>query len=187
MTTPTLSRAEGVNRQTFLALMWALSHPGRTYEFDAAVAQPPENLAAIGDCLLDLETTFFTPDAALGQRLEQTTARRVPADEAAYHFYPQVREQDLQEIERASVGDMLYPDRSATLVLGCTLGQGVEMTLSGPGIQQQATIQVGSVPHALWTLRAQTLRYPIGWDIFLVDKNQVVGLPRTTELSIGGI
>lgn len=182
MKTPVLTPAEGLNRQTFLALMWALSHPGRIYEFDASQGQLPDNLAAIGNCLLDLETTFYTPDAMLAQRLEQTTARRVPTDDAAYHFYPQVRQQDLQSIERAPVGDMLYPDRSATLILGCSLGQGAEIRLSGPGIEDQETLRVHYLPADLWALRKQTLRYPIGWDIFLVDKNRVVGLPRTTQI-----
>lgn len=181
---PTLSEAEARNRQTFLALMWSLSHPGRIHEFDASQKHLPDNLAAIGDCLLDLETTFFTPDPLLARRLEQTTARPAPAEEAAYHFYPQVRGQDLDAIKRAPVGDMLYPDRAATLILGCSLAQGMELMLSGPGIKTQKSIRVHYLPTDLWALRKQTLRYPIGWDMFLVDKNRVMGIPRTTLIEV---
>lgn len=181
---PILTQTEARNRDTFLALMWALSHPGRVYTLGADPVQPPANLLAIGETLLDLETTFFSPDADLSAALARTTARPDTADSAMYHFYPHVRQLDLMNIEQAPVGDMLYPDRAATLIMGCTLGAGATLTLRGPGILDQQSVRVDGVPDAFWSLRDNARHYPLGWDLFLVSGAQVVGIPRTTEVEI---
>ncbi|MEZ4634961.1 MAG: hypothetical protein R2856_08315 [Caldilineaceae bacterium] len=75
MLSPTLSRAEIRTRSTFLGLMWALSHPGRRQPLPDAVTDPNVALHVIGETLLDLETTFYTPDLSLAYALRQTTAR----------------------------------------------------------------------------------------------------------------
>jgi len=192
MAVPVFTPAEARTRSAFLALMWALSHPGRVFALDAALEPsaaraldaPLANLIAIGDTLLDLETTFFTPHTKLAAALVRTTARPETADAAAYHFYPRVTPRNLLDIEQASVGDMLYPDRAATLVMGCTLGSGVVLRLRGPGIKDQNNVRIDGIPAHFWELRAGATRYPLGWDLFLVSGVQVVGIPRTTELDI---
>ncbi|MCB0113928.1 MAG: phosphonate C-P lyase system protein PhnH, partial [Caldilineaceae bacterium] len=115
MLSPTLSRAEIRTRSTFLGLMWALSHPGRRQPLPDAVTDPNVALHVIGETLLDLETTFYTPDLSLAYALRQTTARDDAPESAAYHFYPHVDALSLSTIELAPAGDMLYPDRAATL------------------------------------------------------------------------
>ncbi len=40
----------------------------------------------------------------------------------------------LRRLARAPVGTYQYPDESATLVVGCALGAGRELRLSGPGV-----------------------------------------------------
>lgn len=186
MLTPTLSSAEIRTRSAFLGLMWALSHPGRRQPLPGAVTDPNVALHVIGETLLDLETTFFTPDAGLAYTLQQTTARAESADVAAYHFYPYVNEQTLALISQAPVGDMLYPDRAATLVLACALDSGPEFRLKGPGIAASTLIRA-ALPLAFWDLRNRTLRYPLGWDLFLVHNGEVIGIPRTTTVEpLGG-
>ena len=174
MQVPDYTPEEALTRQTFLAMMWALSHPGRIQTLEAAAP-----FVAIATTLLDLETSYFTPDEALKAELARTGARALEPERAAYHFYPELTAWD--SLEKASPGTMLYPDTAATLVIGCKLGAGNTFTLSGPGIQTTQPAQI-QVDERLWTLRQRVSRYPLGWDIFFVDGNQLLGLPRTTQI-----
>lgn len=168
---------EALARETFLSLMWSLSYPGRVYEIPDA-----NPFTAIAHTLLDLETTFFTLDVDLAGQLAATGARELPVDEAAYHFYPDLHE--LDTVQRASAGTMLFPDRAATLVIGCRLESGQSLRLSGPGVDGQRSVQVGGLPSGFWSLRQKVNQYPLGWDIYLIDGQRVIGLPRTTMVEV---
>lgn len=177
--TPLYTPAEARARETFLALMWALSYPGRIYDL------PGHNpLALIGEALLDLETSFFTPDGDLSHILMQTGARLLPPDAAAYHFYPVLDDHALESIERASVGTMQFPDQAAAVFISVVLDGGASFRLRGPGIQDEKLITLGAVPAHFWTLRQRSMRYPLGWDVYMIDGSRVMGLPRSTTIEI---
>ncbi len=178
MTHPAYTPAEARTRETFLALMWALSYPGRLYD----VPDAGDPFALIAETLLDLETSYFTPDAALQPVLAHSGARSLPVETAAYHFYPALLSLHLPTLRQASVGTMLYPDEGATLVIGAVLGEGAEFVLQGPGVNGQQSLQVDGLPDAFWELRETACRYPLGWDIYLLDGRRVVGLPRSTRI-----
>lgn len=178
MTFPAYTSAEAQSRETFLGLMWALSYPGRVH----TLPEGAEPFALIAETLLDLETSFFTPDAVVVSMLARTGAHTRQVTEAAYHFYPQVVEATLEQVRQASVGTMLYPDTAATLIVGCKIGSGAQFVLSGPGVNGQQAIQLGGLPDAFWEMRDTVCRYPLGWDVFFVDGRQVVGLPRSTRM-----
>lgn len=181
---PTFTAAEARTRATFLALMNSLSHPGRVYNLPQTEHSP---FGLIGETLLDLETSFYTPDEALSTLLTATGARALAPERAAYHFYSFLTDEWLEPLGKAPIGTQMYPDAGATLVIGCTLDRGAALHLSGPGIppQQAMTLRVTEVPTAFWDVREQTIRYPRGWDIFLVDAaaRRLVGLPRTTHIT----
>jgi alpha-D-ribose 1-methylphosphonate 5-triphosphate synthase subunit PhnH len=181
MATPTLTPHEARTHHTFTALMWVLSYPGRVHTLpDAGMAA----FIAIGEALVDLETSYFTPDVVLSQQLAHTGARAGSTSTAMYQFYPALRAADLDALEAAPVGTALAPDEAATFVIGCMLGTGVRLRLHGPGIDGASELLVDGIPQAFWSLREQACRYPLGWDVFLVAHDQVVGLPRTTKLEV---
>jgi alpha-D-ribose 1-methylphosphonate 5-triphosphate synthase subunit PhnH len=180
MTTPVYTASEARTRETFLALMWALSYPGRAY----ALPDLGEPFALIAETLLDLETSGYSPDEMLQAALRQTGARLLPPETAAYHFYPTVSDAELTSIRAANVGTPLDPETGATLIIGCVLGSGAALTLRGPGVRGAATVQVSGVPSRLWALRESACRFPLGWDIYLIDGRQVVGLPRSLHVEI---
>jgi alpha-D-ribose 1-methylphosphonate 5-triphosphate synthase subunit PhnH len=184
MAVPTLTPIENKTRDTFLVLMWALSNPGRICTLPQGVIPGIPAFTAIGETLLDLETSFYTPDDLLAQVLTRTTARSVAPGTAAYHFYPEFAEVHLSALEKAPIGTLLYPDQSATVVIDCQFETGQNLTLSGPGIQTTKQIQIARIPPAVWALRQQTTRYPLGWDIFLLSGNQVIGIPRSTLIEL---
>ncbi len=184
MTThPPYTPAEERTRETFLALMWALSYPGRVYTLPEG--EPPYHL--IGETLLDLETSVYTPDLALAGVLTRHGARQLPPETAAYHFYPTLTADACEPVRAASIGTLLYPDRAATLIIGADLSAetGEPFTLTGAGINGEMTVHINGVHPDLWALRESRRRYPLGWDMFLIDGRRVMGLPRSTTITRG--
>jgi alpha-D-ribose 1-methylphosphonate 5-triphosphate synthase subunit PhnH len=181
MTTPMMSPADAQQHATFTALMWALSYPGRrTYlpvaGFDA--------LAAIAETLVDLETGFFTPDAALAARLARTGGRTMPPATAPYQFYPRFGLSELDMLTAAPVGSHANPDLGATIIIGCAFDAGTRLRLRGPGIADTCDVKIGNIPAALWELRTAAVHPPLGWDLLLVSGEMLLGLPRTTALEV---
>lgn len=181
---PIYTDAEARSRETFLAMLHALSTPGWPYTLpvsaDASIRQA---LHLLAEALLDLETSFFTPDASLHQQLSASGARALEPERAAYHFYTRIDSDALALVESAAVGTVRDPDQSATLMLPVTLAVGEPWHLSGPGIQGTRVMRIGGLPTAFWELRRAACQYPLGWDLLLVDGDQLIGLPRTTILT----
>ncbi|MDZ4765889.1 MAG: phosphonate C-P lyase system protein PhnH [Chloroflexota bacterium] len=174
---PPYTSDEARARETFLALMWASSYPGRIYTLPDVHA-----FVVIGEALLDLETSYYTNDDQLAPLLARNGARRQSPERAAYHFYPTLTDADLPAISAAAVGEMLYPDRSATLIIGCSFDTDARFSLSGAGVNGTTAIQVGALSADFWELRESRRRYPLGWDIFLIDGARVLALPRSTTM-----
>jgi len=176
-----LNEPEARAHQTFAALMWALSHPGRVY------ALPAGQLAAFGaiaEALVDLETSYFTEDAELAVALARTGARARLPRAAMYQFYPRLGATAVPALRDAPGGSYAYPDESATLVIGCRLNRGRHLRLSGPGIETTSDIWIDDVPEGFWAERERACRFPLGWDVFFVAGDRVVGLPRTTKVEV---
>lgn len=205
MAAPLFTPAEARTRGAFLAMLNALSRPGAVIEFPQHPGPVPEgmdaladafgqwgtarNFIAAGETLLDLETTFYTPNEALRTELARTSARPAALEDAEYIFLPRADSVPLEALERARIGTMLYPDRSATLIAGCVLGRGQSLRLSGPGVPGSRELAADGVPAGFWELRNRKRRYPMGWDVLLMDARSVAGVPRSAGLEIlgGGI
>lgn len=183
---PQATLAEMVARETFQALRVALNNPGCIFTLPGRPLSSRQCCQQIGFTLLDLETSFYTPDLALAVALRQVGALTLIAANAAYLFFPDsTAPQMLESIEEAKIGMMTDPDEGATLIVACGLGEGARLRCSGPGIPQTREMRVEGLPRQFWQVRTAKLRYPLGIDLFLVDDNQVVGLPRTTTVEIG--
>lgn len=187
---PISTAAETAARTTFHALLGALSNPGRLFTL-TATNSTEESCRQIGAALLDLETSFYTPHAALRTALAATGARLRPPAAAAYLFWPAISaftgsslHATLDAMAQAAVGSITDPDQGATLIVACTLGQGRRLQLHGPGIQHRQSLLVDQLPLDFWQLRAAKVNYPLGVELFLVDGSHVVGLPRTTVIEI---
>jgi len=163
--------------------MGALSRPGRIREFSSA--KPFEGVV---EALLDLETTFFTPDKALEAFCRTLGARVARPEKAHYLLFPALEEGQLELLEHASIGTLLYPDQSATLVLGATFSGDLKIKLSGPGVQLEEHITLGEVPRAFWTLRNWKGSFPLGWDVILLEAGELgsraMGIPRSSKVEV---
>jgi alpha-D-ribose 1-methylphosphonate 5-triphosphate synthase subunit PhnH len=176
-----ISSRENRTQQVFNALMWSLSYPGRPRLLPSNSLMP---FVMIAESLIDLETSFYSSDPTLSSELIHFNAHCLPPTQAMYQFYPNPCPADLHQIEKAPAGTHIHPDLSATLVIGCQFDKGRMLRWTGPGIRGSLELQISGIPDDFWNLRGQIVRYPLGWDIFLVDHYQVVGLPRTTCVEV---
>jgi alpha-D-ribose 1-methylphosphonate 5-triphosphate synthase subunit PhnH len=181
MTHPLYTLAEARARESFLALMHALSFPGRPHDFGHA-SLSGDTFALLGEALLDLETTFYTPDASLDDALSRTGARSADVAGADYLYFRALTDDAAASLALAKTGTLLRPDTSATLFIGCRFGGAQVWRWTGPGIDGAITVRLSGLPDAFWRQRERAVVYPLGWDVFLVDGHQVIGLPRSTRV-----
>ncbi|HRF46757.1 MAG TPA: phosphonate C-P lyase system protein PhnH [Anaerolineales bacterium] len=179
--TPVMSAREARAQETFRALAAALAYPGRQQSLPAKGAKA---FLAIAESLVDLESSYTTNDRELDAVFGPLGGRRLAVAEAHYQFYPRLSVDELAVLREAPIGTYLYPDRSATLVIGCRFELGQLLRLSGPGIQGQSEIDIAGLPEEFWLLRASACAFPLGWDVILVADAEVIGLPRSTRVEV---
>ena len=162
----------------FDALMWALARPGTIQSL------PAPGFSAIIASLIDRECTFHTTRTDLSAPLAATGARPVRLGEADYVFAGLATSHEIAPMERLKQGNLLYPDDSATLIVPARLGEGLRLKLSGPGIDGVAHVSIGGIDRAFWDLRETHVRYPLGFDLYVVDGSRVIGIPRSTKVEV---
>ncbi|MDZ4135694.1 MAG: phosphonate C-P lyase system protein PhnH [Paracoccaceae bacterium] len=158
---------------TFDALMWALAEPGTIRNL------PEPGLFGLAHALIDRECSFHA-DETLEPRILAFGGLAAPIERAEFVFAEATPDLPL----RLFAGDLAYPDRGATLISPAIVGAGAALRLTGPGIKGARSLCLGGIPAAFWTARARALRYPLGFDMFVLDGAQVIGLPRTTEIEV---
>jgi len=82
------------------------------------------------------------------------------------------------------IGTLAYPDDAATLFATARLGSGQRLSLTGPGIKDSVTIEIGGIDRSFWQMRRKAIRYPLGWDLYLVDGKRLLGIPRSTTIEV---
>ena len=171
---PARSAEEADANRTFNALLGALSRPGRTRELSAPGEGP------IVDALVDRECRVFSANPRLLPWIERSGAELVALRRADYAFLGTLVDAD--QLEELARGTDLYPDAAATAVVRVVHGRGPRLRLSGPGIDGAIEVRVDGLPEGFWDARAEAIRYPLGFDLFLVDGARVMGLPRSTAV-----
>jgi alpha-D-ribose 1-methylphosphonate 5-triphosphate synthase subunit PhnH len=175
--TPDAQRAHA----TFTALLWSLAHPGRR-----RTPPGPDPFLDVVQALLDLEVGAYSPDPSLGVALLERGAHFRPPEDADYLLYRVWTSEVLDDLAGAKVGTPLEPDDSATIFLPARVDapDAQSWRLTGPGVQGTLDVRVAGIPEEFLALRAAVCRFPLGWDVFLLDGPQVLGLPRTTTIEV---
>ncbi|MEO0544185.1 MAG: phosphonate C-P lyase system protein PhnH [Pseudomonadota bacterium] len=172
--TPTLEERQA--NATFDALIWSLSRPGLSRSL------PDEGETPIVDALIDRECNVFSADALLMPAILRTGAHIAELAEADHVFLGHMESSDpLQVIKQ---GSDLYPDDGATVIVRAKFGGGDRLRFSGPGVDGVEELSVSGLPHGFWQIRAQIMRYPMGFDLFLLDGSDIVGVPRSTIVEV---
>jgi len=179
---------------SFRALMDALANPGRPQAFDQRLEAPaalaPE-LAAVALTLCDHDTQLWL-DPALAESdavdgwLRFHTAAPLTTDPASATFALLSDVAALPSLERFALGSDEYPDRSTTIALLLpALSGGPELTLRGPGVDDHIHIAPLGLPAdfvAQWGGNREL--FPRGIDLLLLAGGKVIGLPRSTRITL---
>ncbi len=169
--------AELRSNSTFEALMWALSRPGDVRTL------PEPGLTPLVEALVDIECAAFGDTVELRRLIGETRAevaeirrRRRPCSSRAASGRPDaaqlpaLRQRALPRRRRD--GGHCRPDRAGTAV--AAQRSGID------GVREIAL----ALPAEFWRLRDELCLYPEGFDLFVVDGTDVVGLPRSTQIEV---
>lgn len=173
---PAPSEFEARTNATFEALMWALSRPGLTRDL------PAPGQAGIVEALLDRECNVYCADPDLARIAAATGAALVTQEQADHLFLDMLPGADA--LRQIALGSDLYPETGATLVCNARLGQGAALRISGPGCNGAVDVKVAGLPDGFWQMRARLMRYPMGFELFLVEGAQVLGVPRSSQVEV---
>lgn len=179
-------------QRTFRALLDALARPGISHT-TASVTPPPgltTSCAAAALTLLDLETSVWL-QAHCSEDIKSADIKSWLLFHTGCRFTDNPQQADFALIWTVSHGLSLqdfnwgtpeYPEASTSLLIQCpSLHGGNAITLQGPGILGEMTVDV-SLSHSFWQQWQQMTRhYPLGVDAWCFADNRVMGLPRTSH------
>jgi len=160
----------------FDALLWSLSRPGLKRTL------PSEGEALIVEALIDRECAVFCADTLLIPAILRTGAHIAELHQADHAFLGAL--ENTEPLRAVSQGSDLYPDDGATVIVRARFGAGERLRFSGPGVDGFEELAVSGLPQGFWQVRAQTMRYPMGFDLFLLDGADVIGVPRSTTVEV---
>ncbi len=175
---PVRNTSEARANATYEALMWALARPGKIRHL------PDTDSFALAEALVDRECRVFASDARLAERTAATGACLTPAGEADHAFLALETPAGLAALRELPTGSPMYPDDGATVFASAEIGSGRGLRLSGPGVEGEVEIQIGGIPDEVWAIRSARCLYPTGFELFLIDGDRVIGLPRSTMIEV---
>jgi alpha-D-ribose 1-methylphosphonate 5-triphosphate synthase subunit PhnH len=183
----------------YRTLLQCTARPGTIGQLDDASLEAPLRLnratVLIALALFSADSSFYVAqgeDPVVDFLRRETLAKPASAEQADFLFLPDTSR--LEEIHRARVGSLAYPDLGATVVLqvaalspapmpGC-----LRLALTGPGIETETVVFVLGAAEAIFeALRERNAEFPLGIDSFLTCDSLsagpcVLALPRTTRV-----
>jgi alpha-D-ribose 1-methylphosphonate 5-triphosphate synthase subunit PhnH len=182
-------------QRAFKAVMDALARPGTIQRLPNEAAPPaplPQGLAEIALTLCDHDSPVWLDAGLVSENSVSdwlrfhtgATLMNAPA-EADFAFVIGA----LPPLASFALGSDEYPDQSTTIVLALpSLTAGPALTLRGPGIKDTAIISPAGLPGDFLTQWAENReQFPRGIDLLLVGPEGLIGLPRTTRISLGSL
>lgn len=167
----------------YRSLLAACSHPGEVMDVAAALDGQRAFLGVLAT-LVDAATTLADLDQVLDVQ-EHSLLGAITAEPATAAFVVARGSSAPAEDLILARGELLTPERGATLVLDCVrIGAGsLRIDCAGPGIAEATSLAVEGLHSAWLDLRARhCARHPLGIDLILCDERRITALPRTTRI-----
>lgn len=184
------------SQRHFRTILDAMARPGTIHRIKDQQINPPDDLhrvsAYIGFALLNAEVTFYID----GVRKQiayyftiNTFSRESLCSEANFLFLTGSSSTDI--IDTAKSGNLLYPERGATLVIdidtvsSVPLVHGHGLTLQGPGVENEISFFIEGISLSLIAaIKEKNEEFPLGVDVILTDRhNDFVCIPRSSKIS----
>ncbi|GAB3062262.1 phosphonate C-P lyase system protein PhnH [Virgibacillus ainsalahensis] len=185
-------------QQVYREILHSMSRPGTISTIDAASAELAHHLPCFNATihsamtLLDAEVTFHVltenHSDINGKISAYTLASEAPIAEADYIIVlsDATECKILRAMRNCKIGNLINPQHSATWIMESSLLTNVgELTLSGPGIKEDITLDTRFSP-LVWEARNERIKeYPMGIDLIFTDEaGQIACLPRTTVVKL---
>lgn len=184
-------KADGLRQRAFRTILTAFSRPGQIRRLPVS-GRDSDALFMILETLLDQEATHCIIHGDKGSLLSQrlfasTGSRQVASEEADFIIAPDGHTGGT--IERAKLGSLEYPERSATVVYCVTALHSekpvpLRCSLTGPGIADRCALPAmdGFEYGELLQWSRINQQFPLGIDAIFVDsEGRLMALPRSTQ------
>lgn len=164
----------------FKALMNAFSYPGRIQNLQGQGSALEQVLAT----LIDGEVSLADPDALLNGDVRMRLEARMSNPESANFI---VCQGSKLPAFQPLLGTLEEPEHGATLIVQVQSFDAsissMNLVLNGPGIEHENTLHMTGL-NEVWLQRRAfwNAAFPTGVDFILVSENQLVALPRTTQV-----
>lgn len=136
--------------------------------------------------LCDVETSFcFSSNQTAAHQLAQLSASHLVSPEQADLIVILLGDDPLPLIETAKTGDLISPDRSASLLIEVEkLSADQDYALSGPGIKDITHMGITGLDRAwVQAFTDKNSEFPCGIDLFLIDQYaNLSAIMRTTKV-----
>lgn len=178
-------------QQVFRATLSALAEPG--LPVDVTVGLPvmgmPSAALAVALALLDIDTPVWLSssiDESTGAYLRFHSGVRFVSDPGLAAFALVASASELPRLGVFNMGTAMTPETSATVIVGVDdFANGTVATLEGPGLAVPRRLAPAGFDTDRWKeLVINHQRFPAGVDLLLCSDRQVVGLPRSTRITI---
>ena len=177
----------GHSQQSYRAVLDAMARPGSIRTLVRPEAAPEgwqPAMAALALTLLDQDTPVWrdmaagTEEAGAYLRFHCGCPIADAPEKAAFAIVADAA--GMPPLHRFSIGDPLYPELSATVLLSIeSLRGGAPLQIKGPGIREAATIAPKGLPDGFIRQWADNHSlYPSGLDLILVSGDEVMAWPR---------
>jgi len=178
------------SQTVFRHLLEAMARPGTVQTVPVALEGPDRlHLAAtaVALALVDFETPLYLAPALATEAAETYLkfhcGTRITRDSVEATFA--ILDAAPENLSAFNSGTDEYPETGATLLIQVeSLTSGGPLVLTGPGIKDEARLDLPDVPSGFWNARAaQQRHFPRGIDLVFVSGAKMVAIPRTTTVS----
>lgn len=177
----------------FREILSALSEPGKQVKLDKHDGFTPLNASAS-------QIVMSLCDGQVGVYLSPYLSQHNQDIKQCLNnlnFHHGVQPQDLPDADfvvidsqqafdfnQCNVGSEMYPEHAATvIVLTESLNKGPKLKLTGPGIKESKTVQLGVLSEDLQHyLEAPIYDYPMGLDFMFCAGQELIAISRTTKV-----
>lgn len=181
------------SQKTFDIIINAMARPGKISALPSLAHAPApltSTSATVIQALCDNDTAVWLDKTIAREKtikdwLAFHTGAAVTDNREAAQFSLIADLENLPDLATFSQGSQQYPDRSTTLLIQVdVLRNGPELTLTGPGIDQQTEILIEPIsPLFLDQWQANNQLFPRGVDVIFTTETSIMCLPRTTKIS----
>ena len=176
------------SQEAFHLILQATANPGKKVKFmNHNYSQEDLHISSVNIIftLLDLDTNVFIQSAqenTISNFIKLHTGSPITKNKVESDFAV-VTDGDL-DFDSFNEGLDQYPDKATTLIIQIqSMSQGEDFVLSGPGIKNSNRITLSGIPHNFKEkVNANSSKFPLGVDIFLTCKNELISLPRTIKI-----